>query len=128
MNAEIIESVRQLFVLFPAHVTTERIEGYASMLDDFEAVDVAAGCEAVVKFWSKTIPPPVGVIRDRATEARRERISRIVGRKLLPEGKPVWWDTYRGLLDLHTERTGVVPTFCQRQQYREEAELSLVDT
>lgn len=127
MNAEIIESVRQLFVLFPAHVTTERIEGYASMLDDFEATDVAAACEAVVKIWTKTIPPPVGMVRDRATEARRERMSRISGRKLLPEGKPAWWDTYQSLLDAHRDRTGREPSMPQRGQYLSEAELSVVD-
>lgn len=75
-RAELVEIIRHLFVLFPAQTTVERIEGYMELLQDFESVDVAAACEAVVKVWTDTWVPPVGVIRNAAVSQRVARVQR----------------------------------------------------
>jgi hypothetical protein len=70
----VVEIVRRLFVLFPAHTTIERIEGYVELLGDFRAQDVAAGCEALAKRWTDSFVPPVGKVREAAQEARAARL------------------------------------------------------
>ena len=75
-RAELVEIIRHLFVLFPAQTTVERIEGYMELLQDQESVDVAAACQAVVKVWTDTWVPPVGVIRNATISQRVARIQR----------------------------------------------------
>lgn len=92
MRPEIIECVRQIFELWPAHVTIERIEGYASIIEegDFDVGDVQKACRALAAIWDRTVPPPVSKIIDRAVEARRERIAhaRSGPRRLTPGPQP----------------------------------------
>ena len=70
------------------------------------------------------ISTPVGVIRDRATQARRARLSGPGGSLALPEGKPKWWGKFKELMDGYRERTGRSPSMKQRQAYLDEAQLS----